>query len=406
MLRRSVIIALASALVLLSGSYASAQSPLRRPGFDRSRQRGVEEQPQPRAGARALKELEIGDLAPPLVIEKWVKGEGFSKFEPGKIYVLEFWATWCGPCVASIPQLTELQLQYKDAGVVVVGVTSPDAKNTLDAVTSLVAEKGEGMNYSVAWDTQRQTLDAYLKASRQNYIPCVFLIDREGRLAFIGHPSKIDQPLKQLADGTFDLNTAAEQYKADVAKRMTEQEKSREARRYGERFAQACEAKDWEAAVAAYDEGAPLSNKFAFEAAVGRNESDGKFKILLLLLKDYAKASKFGNELVDGIAAESPNMLNQIAWTIVDPKNNVENKDLKLAMRAAELADQLTQHRDAAIVDTLARVYFWQGDLAKAVDLQTKAVKLATQDQGSNVDGGTKDEIIATLKEYQNAQKK
>src|SRR6476661_706165 len=66
--------------------------------------------------------LNLGDAAPPLVVSRWVKGEKFETFEPGKTYVVEFWATWCGPCRASIPHLTELARKYKDAGVRVVGV--------------------------------------------------------------------------------------------------------------------------------------------------------------------------------------------------------------------------------------------------------------------------------------------
>jgi len=75
------------------------------------------------AAASALAgELRPGDEAPPISITKWVKGEAFDlAAAKGKnTVVVEFWATWCGPCVVSIPHLTKLQKDFADKGVIVV----------------------------------------------------------------------------------------------------------------------------------------------------------------------------------------------------------------------------------------------------------------------------------------------
>jgi thiol-disulfide isomerase/thioredoxin len=56
--------------------------------------------------------LGIGDAAPEINASKWVKGDAVHKLEADKTYVVEFWATWCGPCLEIIPHLTEMAHTY------------------------------------------------------------------------------------------------------------------------------------------------------------------------------------------------------------------------------------------------------------------------------------------------------
>src|SRR5438270_13996920 len=82
--------------------------------------------------------LKIGDPAPPLKASRWLQGDEVRAFEPGKVYVVEFWATWCGPCIAFMPSLAELQAEYKDKGVTCIGYTARDSDNSADKAAAFV----------------------------------------------------------------------------------------------------------------------------------------------------------------------------------------------------------------------------------------------------------------------------
>jgi thiol-disulfide isomerase/thioredoxin len=145
--------------------------------------------------------LKVGDKAPKLSIETWVKGKKIDKFESGKVYVVEFWATWCGPCIKGIPHLTELQKEYKDKNVTVIGVASSErgeAKAKLAGVENFVKKQGNEMNYTVAYDEDRSMSNDWMKPADQKGIPCAFLVNADGKIAWIGHPMNgLDQELKK-----------------------------------------------------------------------------------------------------------------------------------------------------------------------------------------------------------------
>src|SRR5262245_13886578 len=78
--------------------------------------------------------LHVGDPVPPLDVVKWIKGTEIADFERGRVYVVEFWTTWCQPCIAGMPHLTALQRQYADKGLRVISVSWGDTRgNTLEA---------------------------------------------------------------------------------------------------------------------------------------------------------------------------------------------------------------------------------------------------------------------------------
>src|SRR4029079_12576353 len=149
---------------------------------------------------------------PNLKVAEWVKGSEVRSFEPGKVYVVEFWATWCGPCIAAMPHLSEIQEEYRDKGVTIVSLTSPDSRgNTEKAVKEFVNGRGENiMRYNVGWCGDRSTNDAFMKAAGQGGIPCSFVIDQKGKIAYIGHPLIVDEVLPKVSAGKWRGKADAE----------------------------------------------------------------------------------------------------------------------------------------------------------------------------------------------------
>ena len=157
------------------------------------------------ADEEAEERFEVGDVAPELAIAEWLKGEPFAihpgddaeeaaETEERPVYVVEFWATWCGPCRMAIPHLSELQEEYAEKGVKVVGVTREET----DTVADFLEEWDEQIAYAIAIDAEDQTWENYMIAAGQGAIPHTFLIDRDGRLAWDGHPMRLDEPLREL----------------------------------------------------------------------------------------------------------------------------------------------------------------------------------------------------------------
>jgi thiol-disulfide isomerase/thioredoxin len=311
--------------------------------------------------ARAA-DLNVGDPAPKLAVKEFVKGDPIKGLEKDKTYVVEFWATWCGPCRASIPHLTALQKKHKDVTFIGVSVSERNP----EGVKPFVKEMGDKMAYRVALDDSDAMAKTWMEAAGQEGIPTAFVVNGEGKIAWIGHPMSMDRPLEQIASGKWDLAAATREHKTQMAQR-------RKLRELREKLARAESSGDSKEVVAVVDQA--IADDPQLEKKVGLL----KFKALAGDAEARDKALTYGKRLVETVLADNAQGLNFVAWTVVDPDAKIKPDAplLKLALQAAQKSDDLVKGRDAGIADTLAKAYFDNGKMAKAVETQERALKLA-----------------------------
>ena len=319
--------------------------------------------------SRALA-LGVGDPAPALQAGKWVQGGPVDSFEKDKVYVVEFWATWCGPCRTSIPRLNELQARYRDKGLVVIGQNVWE--ETESKVSGFVRKMGDKMTYAVALDDKKKheegaMAETWMKAADQDGIPTAFVVGKDGRIAWIGHPLEgLDEVVAGVLAGTFDAKKAEEiraRQAADAEKIELGYEKISSAMENGE----------WTDALAAVDALDKL--------LVAPEDRQAMITVRVQILAGAGDADKL-NAYVKSTAdqhADNLEILNDLAWSLVATPG-IENPDLDLAEKLARQSNELAKEKQAHVLDTLARIVFLQGQ-RKAIALQEKAVAAAEDEE-------------------------
>jgi thiol-disulfide isomerase/thioredoxin len=329
--------------------------------------------------------LKVGDPAPGLQTGKWVQGEPVREFEKGKAYIVEFWATWCGPCRVSIPRLNEFHNQFKDKGLIVIGQDCWERDDAL--VAPFIKKMGDMMTYRVALDDKTdedkgRMAKTWMEAAGRTGIPSAFLVDTKGCIAWIGYPMQLkEQVIEEVLAGRFDAHKAAEEYDK-------EQQNQAKLRILRQQVDQAIQEKDWDAADAKLAE----IEKLVPEGA--RGSLDITRFAILLGRKNYSAAYKVAASISDG-HKDDPQIQNQLAWQIATDKQ-IEKRDLELAQTIATRASEAAKGKDPAILDTVARVQFMRGKKDDAIATQEKAVMMA--------EGDAKDNLQRTLDSYKKGE--
>jgi thiol-disulfide isomerase/thioredoxin len=339
----------------------------------------------PTLGATKEPTLKVGDSAPKLQTSKWVQGEPVKQFEKDKAYIVEFWATWCGPCRVSIPHLNEIAQKYKDKGLVVIGQDCWEQDES--KVEPFVKQMGEKMTYRVALDDKEGSktgnmAETWMAAAGRNGIPSAFLVDTKGLIAWIGHPMQLkDEVIEAVLEGKFDVKKAAADYEK-------EQKNESQLRSVWQDLNRAMQKKDWSEAESKLGEAEKLMPE-------GMRDNLSMMRFTILLGKDdYKAAYKVAGQLSEA-NKKNAMLQNQLAWQILTGAG-IKERDLDLAETIAVRGNEAADGKNAAILDTLARALFMNGKKEKAIEVQEQAVKAA--------DDGMKKTLKETLESYKKGE--
>src|SRR5215468_1671254 len=136
-------------------------------------------------------------------ISKWFNSAPLSISDlRGKVVLADFWTYGCYNCVNTLPYVTKLYETYKDKGLVVVGIHTPEFPFERSASNVQAALKRHGITYPVAQDNDSRTWNAY----RNQYWPAQYIIDQNGRIVFEhageGRYDEIDRTVARLLNAS------------------------------------------------------------------------------------------------------------------------------------------------------------------------------------------------------------
>ncbi|HET6425891.1 MAG TPA: TlpA disulfide reductase family protein, partial [Planctomycetaceae bacterium] len=145
------------------------------------------------SGSEGLESVLVGKPAPDFELDLLAGGKFNLSNEKGNILVLDFWASWCGPCLQAMPQVDRVATEYADRGVKLVAVNLEETPDRIKAALERLK-----LETAVALDKTGRIAEKYGATS----IPQTVIIDREGVVArlFVGGGARFDDQLRAALD--------------------------------------------------------------------------------------------------------------------------------------------------------------------------------------------------------------
>ena len=133
----------------------------------------------------------IGKPAKDFKVELFSGGTFSLSAQRGKVVLIDFWATWCPPCVKGIPHLKEFYKEYKGRGFEIVGISLDSDRQAVEDYI-----KKEKLEWGIVY-SGKGWFDDLVKYYSVNLIPSYWLIDREGVLRYFGVPLRDAEKMKK-----------------------------------------------------------------------------------------------------------------------------------------------------------------------------------------------------------------
>ncbi len=338
----------------------------------------------PAAPVAEAKLLGVGSVAPALEGVTWVQGDAVESMdEKGKLYIVECWATWCGPCIQIIPHMNNLHKKYADKGLVIVGMNVWE--EGLEVSQKFVKEQGDGMAYRVAYSGGKESkfTSSWLEASKTNGIPTAFAV-RDGKIIFKGHPGGLnDKTIESMMAADFDAEAFAKEQVVEEAK----------SKAFSDKIRGLFQTQDW----AGIKELA-MTDEFV----KGKQDAAGLIGQANQQLGDWDAQAVLLKEITDGKYGKDTKATQILGYGFATVEANDKVKELAAKLEPLYTGDQVPSETDFFGRVAHARVLFLVGKNDAAVT-QLEGVKAAVSkkagQQGVAEFVAKLDESIAGIKE-------
>ena len=297
--------------------------------------------------------VDLGEEAPEIDVTEWVSGTAVD-LEAGKdknVHVVCFLVSYSESSQAAFKQLTKVYEKYKAQGLVMLAVCD----QTPEDLKKWLADNPQP--FAVAADPRKNTIVPYMRG--ESGPPFVFIVGKPGTIFWKGSPTEgFEEALEKVMTGKYDAEHEAAAAKARAAFHK------------------------------AWGTGNPKNMEAAAEKVLELDPTDSltlTWKLRLVqrtergATPDPTRFHEFCSAHVKKVQ-DHEESLNALAWELATA-GSFEWRKPKLALETAKRAVEVSKGKEAAIVDSLARVYFELGMVKRAVEVQKQAVAASEEDE-------------------------
>lgn len=310
-----------------------------------------------------------GGTAPNLEGVQWIRGEPVERFETGRVYVLEFWSTWCAACIEPIEHLNELARRYKaDATLIGIHIWQRESAPTPTKFLEERVKAGKPvMEFPIVEDVDDALAKIWMDATENGGLPTAMIVDRASRLVWFGHSKDLEEPLKAVVEGKYDisLGITAMKLRIQVSRKANDSGKAIEKGEYDRGMALMLEA-------------------FQADPDTVAEWMPSTYGHLLHASQSPEIAATFVRKVLATREGKNAKLMTGLAQMILNFRQSEPGEpnlaDLNLALELAEKAIQMSNSKSTYTLSTLARIRTERSDLAGAIEAIELAIKNATDE--------------------------
>lgn len=170
-------------IALLCSGFTFAGTPALAPASAQEQEPAQEPKQEQKQAPKVT--LKVGDAAPELSIATWWQDKKLAELQKNRVYLVDFWASWCPPCRESFPEIAKMRAKYASEGLEVVAVSTDE---DVDAAAQFLNTQGGKFDFFVGIDKKEASWTSWGTAAGRTTIPSSFLVDSQGKILWIGHP--------------------------------------------------------------------------------------------------------------------------------------------------------------------------------------------------------------------------